>query len=645
MLQMFRNFFKSKIGVGITLAFLVVIAIAFGSSDVANNAVFGGVSGGDRVAVVGDTRIDAAELAMNATNTLDQTRQQGNPTLSMQAFIAEGGLEDVLDQVLRRTALAEFGRMYGMRAGARLVDSELLQIPAFRGPGGNFDQEAFRATIGQRGLTEAAVREDLAMGLLARQLITPIAFSPVMPESFARRYATLLRERRQGMIAMLPSGAFAPQGDPSAAQLQAFYSANGRMFIRPERRVIRYASFGEEALGNLPAPTEAQIAERFRRDAAQYAAVERRRFTQLVVPTEAAANAILAEVRGGKSLDAAAREKGLATASVGPVARTAFTASASAAVAQTAFSAQQGALTSPARGGLGWYILRIDAVERQPARTLAQVRGEIVTVLAEEQKRAALADLTARIEDEFDDGRGLSDVAKELKVEIAVTRPAIADGKIYAVQGETVPPLLGRVLETAFQMEEGEPQLAELTAGQQFLIFDVSAITPSATAPLAEIRSDAVVAWKRDEGAKAAKVAADRIVARLGRGMTMAAALAAENRALPPPQPVNLNREELGRQGQVPPSLALFFSMAQGTVKKLEAGQLAGWYVLQLSDVEPGTVAANDPLVPATVRQLGQVTGDEYVQQFVNAAQREVGVERNETAIKAVAAQLTGQNN
>src|SRR5690349_23965330 len=48
----------------------------------------------------------------------------------------------------------------------------------------------------------------------------------------------------------------------------------------------------------------------YNRDRANYAAVERRRFTQLVAPTQDAARAIVAEVRGGQSLDVAAREKG-----------------------------------------------------------------------------------------------------------------------------------------------------------------------------------------------------------------------------------------------------------------------------------------------------------------------------------------------
>lgn len=641
MLQLFRSFFKSKFGIVVTLAFLGLIAFAFASMDVANTGTFGGISGGDRIAVVGDERIDAAELSMTASNALEQVRQT-NPTMTMQAFVAQGGFEDVLEQLLQRTALAEFAREHGMRAGKRLVDSELRQAPGFRGIDGTFDQNAFRAALARRGLNEAAVRKDLESGLLARQLLTPVSFSPMMPESSGRRYASLLRERREGALALLPSSAFAPTGEPTEAQLQAFYREASSRFIRPERRVIRYVTFGPEAIGDLPAPTEAQIRARYERDRAEYAATERRRFTQLVVPTQAAAQAIVAEVNAGKSLDAAAREKGLATTEIGPLTQAELTNSASAAVAQAAFAAQSGALATPARGGLGWYVLRVGEIDRRPARTLEQVRGEIAEELAAEQRRAALDDLTAELEDRFDGGESLNDIARELGLEVSRTPPTLADGRVYGRQGEMVPDVLRPVLSVAFEMPEEEPQIAPLAAGERYIAFDVAEITQSATAPLAEIRDDVIALWRRDQGAKAAKAAADRIEARVARGSTLAAAVAAEKRTLPAPEPINLTREQLAREGRVPPSLALLFSMAQGTVKKLEAADDAGWYVVQLSKIEAGQLESNDPLVLATLQQLGRVTGEEYVRQFVNAAQREVGVERNQAAIDAVKRQLTG---
>ncbi|WP_347303691.1 SurA N-terminal domain-containing protein [Croceibacterium sp. TMG7-5b_MA50] len=642
MLQMFRNLTRSKLGVGLTLAFLLLMAIAFASADVANTGVFGGIAGGDRVASVGGNRIDSAELVDNANSALEQERQQ-NPTITMPAFIAQGGLTQVLDQLLRRTALAVFGADQGLRISDRLVDSELLQIPAFRGADGQFDTNLFRATLAQRRLSETAVRQDIASGLIARQLLSPLAISPVMPASFGPRYAALLRERREGAIALIPSEAYAPASGPNDAQLQAFYRANAGSFIRPERRVLRYVTFGADALGTVPAPTDAQIAQRFQRDAAQYAASEQRRLTQLIVPTQAAAQAIVTEVRGGISLAASAQGKGLRTAAIGPVTQSQLSTQASAAVASAAFGTAQGALANPARGPLGWYVLQVDAVERTPARTLAQVRTEIAATLAQEARSAAIAGLGARVQDQLEDGATLAEVATSLKGTVATTRPVTAEGAVYgATSDERVPAELTRVLPAAFEMEEGNAQVAELVPGEQFIAYDVAEITRSATAPLAEIRDEVAGLWRRDQGAAAARAAAGRVQQRIAGGSTLAAALTAENKGLAAPRPVNLTRDQLAGQQQVPRPLALFFSMAKGTVKVLEEQGDSGWYVIQLNNVTAPQIAQTDPVVIQALQQLGTATGEEYAAQFIAAVQAEVGVERNEEAIAAVRTQLTG---
>jgi peptidyl-prolyl cis-trans isomerase D len=641
MLQFFRNFFKSKLGIPVTLAFLLLIGIAFASADVATTGTFGGVSGGDRVAVVGDQKISTSDLTAAMNSALDNERQQ-DPTLTMEVFIAQGGMDRVLNQLLQRTAIAEYAREHGLRAGDRLIDSELVQIPAFRGADGNFDNEAFQATLRQRGLSEALVRQDIAAGLYARQMLLPATYGNAVPESMAQHYARLLRERRQGSIAVLPSAAFAPEGDPTAAQLQAYYRENNSDYIRPERRVIRFATFGEEALGELPAPTDAQIAARYAQNSAQYAASESRSFTQLVVPTETAAQAVVDRVSGGTSLAAAASASGLATTSVGPVTKAELASQTSQAVADAAFAASQGAIAAPARGGLGWYVLRVDEIERRPARSLAEVRDEIAESLVVEQRRAEFLDLAARMEEELEEGRSLAEIAEELNAELQTTRPVTADGRVYGTD-ETAPEVLAPALRTAFEMDEEEPQLAVVEPGETYLVYGVTDITPSAAAPLAEIRDDVVADWRRSQGAEQAKAAAQRVMQRVENGETLVAALAAEDVQLPPPDAVDMGREELAQAQQVPPVLALMFSMAQGTVKRLEAPQDNGWFVVQLDEVVVPELEENDPLVGATSQQLAGVFGDEYAEQLVIAAQREVGVERNQPAIDAVARQLTGQ--
>lgn len=642
MLQFFRNIFKSRFGLAITIAFIGLLGVAFAVSDVANTGTLGGLSGGDNVAVVGDAKVSANELSQAANSAVDQARQQ-NPTLSMQAFIQQGGLSEVLSQLLDRKAISEWGRTNGLRAGDNLVNSEIRRIPAFAGADGQFSETAFRQALASRGLSEATVRSDLADGLLAQQALVPAAFGARMPQKIALRYAALTRERRQGAIAVIPSSAFAPAGDPTPAQLTTYYNANKGDFIRPERRVLRYAMFGAESLGSVE-PTEAEIAARYNRDRGQlYAARETRTLTQLVVPTRQAAQAIAQ--RGASGLEAAAREAGLATRPVAAVDRQAYQAQSSQAVAQAVFAAPRGSIAAPARGGLGWFVVRVDAVNTTQARSLEQVRGEIATALRVEKRNRALSELAADVEQRIDEGSALSDIARSLKVDVATTKPLVADGRVYGSPTERAPAELAPALASAFEMEEGEPQIAVVNGGQNYLVFETSRITPSAAAPLAEIRDQAVAGWKRSVGAVAAKAAADRVLARVGRGQPLAAALAAETATLPTPERVNLTREQLASQGQrVPPPLALLFSMARNSVKKLEAPSDAGWYVVTVDSVEPGKVAPNDPLMAQAASGLGQLLGREYADALRSAIRKDVGIERNAEAVAGVRKRLVGDN-
>lgn len=648
MLQFFRSFFGSRMGAGIALGFLVLIAIAFASGDIANNAQFGGVAGGDRVATVGKERIDTATLSQGATAALERVKQE-DPRISMQSFLANGGLEKVLDDLIGRTAIAAFGKTHGIVAGDRLVDSEITQIAAFRGPDGKFSQDLFRQAIRQRGISEAMVRQDLAQGLVGRQVLIPAGFGAVAPRELATRYAALLKDRRLGAMAVLPAALFVPPKPPSDQELATFYAAHRSEFIRPERRVLRYAAFGEEALKTVPAPTDAEIAARYNADKAQYAALETRRVTQLIVPTEAAAKAIAAEVAGGKSLEAAAQAKGLATASLGAVSREVLAGQASQAVAQAVFAAARGSIAAPARSGLGWHVMRIDGVDLRPARTLDQVKPEIVAQLAATKRRAALTDLLSRIEDEFDEGGNLADAAKELQLELQQTAPITADGEVYQKPGEKAPEVLAKVLQTAFAMEqENEPQIAEVEPGKTFVIFDVSDIAPSAPAPLKEIRNDVLTAYMVEKGFTAAGDAARKVQAEVRKSGDIAKALATLGKPLPPAQPIDMDRAELtqmGQRQQVPPPLALLFSMAEGTVKLLPAAGNRGWFVVWLKDIQTTQLAADDPLIALTAGEIGNLTGGEYVEALRNAIIAEVGVTRNPAGIKAVRQQLGGGGN
>lgn len=644
MIQLIRSLFNSKTGLAITFGFIALIALAFGIGDVAGTGTFGGIAGGDRVAVVGDEKIGNAEFSRSVTAAIDQVRQD-NPTVTMPEFIAQDGLEAVFEQLVDRYALAGYARRYGLRAGENLVNSEILKIPAFRGLDGNFSQEVYQAAIGQQGLTDAMVRRGFADSLLSDQLIRPATIGAFLPQKFALQYTALIKERRIGAVAYIPSALFAPGRDPTGKELSAFYASHREKYIRPERRVIRYATFGVESLDESVKPTDAEIRARYDRDKAQYATQETRSFTQLILPTQDAARALRDRALAGVSLAALAREAGFSTSSIGPVSRSAYATQTNTEVASAAFAAASGTIAAPARGPLGWHLVRVDTIERIPARSLEQASAEIAEQLLVEKRAAALADISARVEEELDNGTSLTEMARDLGVEVSSSPELTADGRIYGRQNLSAAPQIMVAVETAFQMEEGEPQLTEIVRGTDFMIFEASNIVPAAAAPLAEIRPEVTLQWRLAEGSKAARQAIDRIVKRLKAGDSLDKALAAEKEKLPPVDRINMNREELLAQGQrIPPPLALFFSMAQGTSKWLAAANDLGWYLVNLERISTGKVAADDPLIALTQAQMREALSNEYQDQLVAAMRKELGVERNEAAIEAVRKQLLGES-
>ena len=410
--------------------------------------------------------------------------------------------------------------------------------------------------------------------------------------------------------------------------------------------MIRYATFGDEALKNLAAPSDAEITAFYNSNKAQYAATETRVLTQLVLPTEAAAKAVAAEVAKGKTLKAAAAEKGLTAGDLPPTNKADLVRTASQAVADAAFAAAPGSLAAPARSTIGWHLIHVDRVDARPARTLDQVRGEIVQQVAVAKRRAALGDLTAKLEDEFDKGGNLADAAKELGLTVQTTPAITADGKSYVNPAEAMPPVLARITSAAFAMEkENEPQVAEAEPNKTFVIFDVSDIAASAPAPLAEIKDDVTQAFLLERGAAAAKAAADKLLAETKKGVPLAQAVANLKLAIPPVQAIDMNRQQLTQNGQrPPPPLVLLFSMAKGTTKLLPADGDRGWFVVSLKDIVTPPPAASAAMIPAAQRELGQLVGNEYAESLRRAIRAEVKVSRDEAAIKTLRNQLSGNN-
>ncbi len=647
MITFFRNIFASKIGLFLTMCFVALIAVAFASADVTGSGAFGGVTGSGTAAQIGDSKLSTSELSQSVNNAF-RAEQRQNTGLDLKTYVEGGGFDSILDRLINSFVIADFGAKYGMTAGKRLVDGEIASIPSFQGADGQFSEENFRRALQQQGIKEQQLRDDFTRNLLADQLLTVSGFGASVPQKLVTPYASLLLEARQGQIAIVPSAAFVENVKPADAALAAFYSKNSSRYTIPERRSISYSLFSKDRFNETIKPTEKEIEGKYNLDKAKYAASETRNIAQVILPTEAAAQALADKVADGMSIGAAADSVGLSVAEVGSVSKGALAGTASQAVADAVFTATSGGVSQPAQSALGWHIAKVNEVQNVPAQSLEQVRAQIVAELSREKIDQALAELTVTMEDEFAAGSSLADIAQAEELKIESTPMLLANGQNPDDPNYRPIPEMQRILPVAFSLEEdSDPQVVEIIPGQQYAIMDVSKITAAAPPPLKSIEQVVARDYILEEGSKKAKVVADKIAEQISGGATLSKAVADAGVRLPAVETVRSSRADLARQsqqGQVPPPLTLMFSMAEGTAKTLKAPQDQGWFVVNLNNIDPGDASEREDLLAATRGQFKQVFGNEYTEQFINAMKADVGVEKNGDALTTLKNQLIGRN-
>ncbi|MEC3911752.1 peptidyl-prolyl cis-trans isomerase [Sphingobium sp. CR2-8] len=645
MLSVFRSFIRSKFGAIFAVLFLGVIAAAFIMGDLTSGKFGGSIGGGGTAAKAKGLTLSQNEFQDRVQRVFENARRS-NPGLQIGDFFAQGGAAQVFDQLVASLTLRAFADQQGVHISKRLVDAQIAQIPAFQDAAGKFSNENFRALLVRERLTEQALRDDISREILQRQLLAPVGLGVKLTDSMVMPYASLLLEGRQGTVAAIPAVAFLDDKNPTDAQLADYYKKNASRFTIPEQRRIRYAVIDAERFAQAAAPTDAEISAYYNQNKAAYAAKQQRSVEQLVLPTQAAAKAIADQVKGGKSLAAAAQGAGLAVSTLTDQSREALTASAGKAVADAAFAGKQGDLIGPVRGSLGWLLLRVTAAKETPARSIAAAREEIVAALRVQKEKQLLTDFTGKIEDQVGNGDSFEEVVKDNGLKLETSPLVVSTGKQVKDAAFTAGPDLQPLLAPVFAMSaDDDAQLIPITPDKRYALAAPGDIVAAAPPPLAEVKQLVLAQYKLNAGNLKAKALAEQIQAKVAKGAKLADAIAQAGVKLPPAQTLGGRRADIMRGEQRPPAeVAILFSMAANTVKTLPIGQDRGYFVVQLNKIERGDAKGQPELLNQVRTQLAEVVGQEYGQQFERAVEKDLGVTRNAKAVEQVRSALAATN-
>jgi peptidyl-prolyl cis-trans isomerase D len=466
-------------------------------------------------------------------------------------------------------------------------------------------------------------------------LIKPVTGALAVPDGVAELYARLLVDRHEGAVVTIPAP---PAGQPTAAEAQAWYKANSARFTIPERRGFRHAAIDRAQVAAGVTISNKAIADEFAKDPARYGGAATRVLEQVVVPDEAKAKAIVAAA--AKSGFAAAAQSlagfGAADIALGSQTEAAFAKATSADVAKAAFALPVGGVSAPIKTGFGWHVVRVAAMGAA-GKTLSEARAAVAAALKDRAVEDAVADLVASIEDGVEAGKSFADIAKEAKLTIQSQAPVTNKG---LAQGQ--PPLTGElatIAARAFKHEPADGPVVEDIGGGRLVVIETTTVLPAAPPPIAEVMPLAMAGAAQDKAMKAAKVKADAVLAATKKGVNFAKAVA--DAGLASPRPLNGRRIDIIGQQNVPDAARAFLNGAAGSTQ-LIPGQ-GGWILVHVDRIIPGDPKAQAGLIEASRREVGSALPGEMAEGLAKASMAAVGVDRNDTTIKALRSRLSGE--
>lgn len=608
--------------VAVLFGFLIVSFAVWGINDIFRGATR------VTVAKVGDVELSADAVRSTYQAELQQLIRRSRQTITAQQARAMGLDAQILQRMVTEATLDQKARDLGLKVSEQLIVRSVTEDPNFRGTSGQFERARFEFYLSERGLNEAAFMREQHGALTRLHLADAVAGSPPVPLAMREAVHRYSAERRAASYFVLPAESVGEVPAPSDAQLQSFYEERKGSFRAPEYRIGNVLALSPETVAKPDEVSDEDARKRYEQAKARFGSPERRTIQQIVFPSKEEAEAAAKRIKEGTAFEAIAAEKNIEPKDLelGTFTKADMIDRA---VAEAVFALPAGTVSEPIEGRFGVVLARATNVEPESVKPYDEVAAEVKRELALERAKTAIEEMHDKIEDQRASARPLPEIARELKLPVVALPGIDRTGKDE--DGKTVADLPEReqVLTALFATDIGVDNEALRTRGG-YVWYEVTNIAPARERSLAEVRDEVAGQWKAEEVSRRLAEKARALVERLNAGEAIEA-VAAEARA-----PVKTAADLARRAAKDDLSAEVVGRVFATPVGKAASAEAAG----NARAVFKVTAATVPPFVTTTQEaqrigdQLKLVLSDDLLAQYVAAAQAEIGVRIDQDAFR-----------
>lgn len=619
MLQGINRIGKSWVGrviIAVMFGFLIISFAIWGIGDIFRGNVR------TQVATVGDTDITAEQFRTAYQAEYQNLVRRARRSITPEQARALGLEQRVLARLVSEAAFDQDTRLLGLSVSDELVIRTIQADPSFQGPNGSFDRNQFNEMLRQNGFSERDfVRQQRAV-VARQQLAEALTGAYRVPLPMREAVHRFQSERRSADFLRLGPAALGEMPAPSAAQLQTFYDERKSSFRAPEYRALVLLRLDAAALAKPDSVSDEDAQAYYvRLKDSRFGTPERRAIQQIVFPTKDEAEAGLARIKAGTSFEDLARERGVdeATLNLGTLARGDMLDPA---VATAAFGLPEGGVSEVVAGRFGPVLVRITKVETGNVKPFEEVKGEIKAEIARERARTELTTVHDAIEDQRASAKPLAEIARERGMPLVRIAAVDRTGRDRAGTVIDLGPEREGVLASAFRADVGADIEAVTFRDGGYAWFEVTGIEPAHDRTLDEVRDRAVEEWRTSEISNGLAEKARILTERLDKGEAPAA-LASEI-GMPVETASDLARGQ-AKEGLAPAVVTRIFATPLGKAASAAAGDASRILFKVTAATAPPFVTSTQESA-ATEQQLRTLVTDDLLSEYVADVEKRIGI-------------------
>ena len=455
----------------------------------------GGVSGSD-VAKVAGQNVPISVFDRTVRMTVNRIGMEPQEAYRV------GYIDQILSGEIRARLLSKAAEDLNIVVGRPRIAKQISDLVAPLTQPGQNPADVLSQVLMNQGMTERMfvdnLGRDMANGLLATALEKSLTGSST---AMAKDLYKFQNEKRTvEYIALLDSDL---KDLPAAKEedLAAVYEATKEAHATPETRTFRLIKVKNDSLKNALEISDEAVRESYDSNIDLYTVSAQRTLDQALLDTEEQAKKVYDAAKGGKNLKSAVTDAGASPASY--IGEQDFEdGTLMAEIKDEVLAAKSaGTVVGPVSTPLGWHVIVVKKINAAKTKSFDEVKTEIREEMKENHLVDQYYELANAVDDMFAGGSTIDDVRKEIDVDVTALDPVNQfgqgkDGKDALKAHEDI---RNSILQTGFELGEGETSAMFETPGGEFIAVNVEKITPKSYTPFEDVKADLAKRWATDQ--------------------------------------------------------------------------------------------------------------------------------------------------